>query len=96
MNTMTNDHAPALRALREALDAHAAGRLDLPALVRAWRGAGPLLAALPPRYGEVLDELLNRLEASSAFGDESCSFSAEDLLGNLSTWLEKAEATLSR
>jgi hypothetical protein len=28
MNTMTNDHAPALRALREALDAHATGRLD--------------------------------------------------------------------
>lgn len=96
MNTLTNDHAAALRALRETLDAQAAGRLDLQGLVRAWRGAGPLLAALPPRYGEVLDALLSRLEAASAFGDESCSFSAEDLLGNLSTWLEKAEATLSR
>ena len=96
MNTIANDHALALRALRETLDAQAAGRLDLAALVRTWRGAGPLLAALPPRYGEALDALLSRLEASSAFGDESCSFSAEDLLGNLSTWLQRAEATLAR
>ena len=96
MNTLTKDHAATLRGLHEALDAQAAGRMDLQALVRTWRGAGALLAALPPRYGEVLDALLSRLEASSAFGDESCSFSAEDLLGNLSTWLQRAEATLAR
>jgi hypothetical protein len=96
MTTPTHPHAAAIDALRQSLEAQAAGRLDLPALVREWRAAGALVAALPPRYGEVLDQLLSRLEAAGGFGDESCSFSAEDLRENLGTWLERAAATLVR
>jgi hypothetical protein len=41
------------------------------------------LQALPPRYGEVLLNLLDRLESSALFTEESCSFSQKDLLDNL-------------
>jgi len=58
------------------------------------RGSAALLAALPPRYGEVLLNLLDRLESSALFSEESCSFSQKDLLDNLSLWVDKARAQL--
>ncbi|KRB29407.1 hypothetical protein ASD94_04995 [Acidovorax sp. Root70] len=54
-----------------------------------------LLAALPPRYSEVLLNLLDRLESSALFSEESCSFSQKDLVANLSMWAEKAQGTLN-
>ena len=61
---------------------------------RAWRAERELLAALPPRYGQVLEALLSRLESAAMFGEESCSFSAADLRGELTVWLTKAERAL--
>ena len=55
-----------------------------------------LLAALPPRYGEVLQGLLDRLESSALFTDESCSFSQKDLLDTLQQRLDKAREVLLR
>ncbi|GKS96515.1 hypothetical protein [Acidovorax sp. SUPP2825] len=49
-----------------------------------------LLAALPPRYAEVLHGLLDRLESSALFSEESCSFSQKDLLDSLQQWVDKA------
>lgn len=63
-------------------------------LARAWRAERELLAALPPRYGQVLEALLSRMESAAMFGEESCSFSAADLRGELSVWLTKAERAL--
>lgn len=54
------------------------------------RALGERLTALPPRYGEVLGTLLDRLEASALFTEESCSFSQSDLLDNLQVWIDKA------
>jgi hypothetical protein len=54
------------------------------------RGQAELLAALPPRYAEVLHGLLDRLESSALFAEESCSFSQTDLLDSLQLWLDKA------
>jgi len=54
-----------------------------------------LLAALPPRYTEVLLALLDRLEAGALFTEESCSFSHQGLLDSLQQWLDKARATLA-
>ena len=54
-----------------------------------------LLAALPPRYSDVLLNLLDRLESSALFSEESCSFSQKDLVANLTMWVEKAQATLN-
>ena len=55
-----------------------------------------LLAALPPRYTEVLTQLLTRLESSALFTDESCSFSHKDLLDSLQLWLDKARGLLTK
>jgi hypothetical protein len=54
-----------------------------------------LLAALPPRYGEVWLGLLDRLESSALFSEESCSFSQSALLDNLEAWLQKAGEKLN-
>ena len=58
------------------------------------RASAELLAALPPRYGEVLANLLDRLESSALFSEESCSFSQKDLLDNLQVWVDKARGQL--
>ena len=54
-----------------------------------------LLEALPPRYTTVLHDLLDRLESSALFSDESCSFSQQDLIANLQVWLDKATTSLN-
>ena len=55
-----------------------------------------LLAALPPRYSEVLLGLLDRLETGALFTEESCSFSHKDLHDNLAIWADKADQQLQR
>lgn len=50
------------------------------------------LDALPPRYTEVLLQLLDRLESSALFSEESCSFSQKELFDSLQLWLDKAKA----
>jgi hypothetical protein len=59
------------------------------------RAQHELLTALPPRFAEVLGNLLDRLESSALFDAESCSFSARDLHDSLQWWIDKAEARLS-
>ncbi|SDI05588.1 hypothetical protein [Variovorax sp. OV700] len=58
------------------------------------RASADLLGALPPRYAEVLLNLLDRLESSALFSEESCSFSQKDLLDNLQVWVDKARGQL--
>ena len=54
-----------------------------------------LCARLPPRFRDVLHDLLDRLESSALFAEESCSFSRDGLLDNLDLWREKAAARLT-
>lgn len=70
-------------------------RLAIPAFCQAWRAQTGLLAQLPPRYGAVMEDLLERMEAGSLFTEESCSFSQKDLQDNLAVWLDKARQTLA-
>ncbi len=60
------------------------------------RDQGALLEVLPPRFGEVLHPLLDRLESSALFTEESCSFSQRDLLDSIQMWLDKAEQRLTK
>lgn len=83
-----------LQALTASLDELRAKRIAPAELCNRWRAARELLAALPPRYDEVLQSLLLRLESGSLFGEESCSFSQEDLLAALADWLDKARQKL--
>jgi hypothetical protein len=73
-----------------------ANALGLAAFCTQARTEAALLAALPPRFGEVWLGLLDRLESSALFNEESCSFSQSALLDNLDIWLQKAGEELGR
>ena len=84
-----------LETIGSGIAALQGGGGSVAALSNEARASGELLAALPPRYGEVLLNLLDRLESSALFSEESCSFSQKDLLDNLQVWVDKARAQLS-
>ncbi len=46
---------------------------------------------LPEKYGAALENVLSRVESSSLFTEESCSFSKKDLANALNIWLEKVQ-----
>lgn len=52
-------------------------------------------SGLPEQFGRALEGILQRLESSSLFTEESCSFSKKDLANALGFWLEKAQAKLA-
>jgi len=60
----------------------------------AARAQHDLIGALPARYGTVLHDLLDRMESSALFTEESCSFSRKDLIESLQLWLDKARRQL--
>ena len=82
--------------VHDALTAFSQGSLTASALSHTARAQTDLLAALPPRYAEVLHGLLDRLESSALFSEESCSFSQKDLLASLQMWVDKARALLEQ
>jgi hypothetical protein len=84
-----------LHALQQGFAALQAGDLGASGFCRQARGLAQLRQALPPRYGEVLDQLLDRLESSALFTEDSCSFSQSDLRDSLGLWLDKARARLA-
>lgn len=83
-----------LAALQQALQQLRQGELKVDQLVTQAHGLQRLPAELPERFATVLHELLNRLESSALFSEESCSFSQVDLLDSLQMWLDKAQARL--
>lgn len=83
-----------LQALDDALLRLEDGSLSAAQLNDQARAAHALLAALPERYGLVLLQLLDRLESSALFTEESCSFSQSDLHTHLHGWMAKARAQL--
>jgi hypothetical protein len=88
------NHTATLNTLRSALAQLQQGSIGIPAFCRTWRGETALLAALPARYAQVMEDLLVRMEAGSLFTEESCSFSQQDLQASLAIWLDKAEHAL--
>lgn len=83
-----------LQALQDALLRLEDGSISASALNEQARASQALLAALPERYGPVLLQLLDRLESSALFTEESCSFSQAELHEHLRGWLGKARAQL--
>lgn len=75
------------------LHAFSQGHLSVGDLVRQWRDASQAHEpALPDRYLDVLERVLNQLESAAFFTEESCSFSQADMVGALSDWLARARA----
>jgi hypothetical protein len=81
--------------LQRDLAAARAGELDMGTLARRLRELNPP-AALPPKFGEVLAEIADRIESSALFDGDSCSFSRSDLLSALELWEQKARDRLAR
>ena len=92
---MTDTASAQLATLAQALQAFERGDHTAATLSTLARQQTTLLATLPPRYSEVLLNLLDRLESSALFSEESCSFSQKDLVATLTRWVEKAQATLT-
>ena len=92
---MTDTASAQLTTLARALQTFERGDHTAAALSTLARQQTTLLATLPPRYSEVLLNLLDRLESSALFSEESCSFSQKDLVANLTMWVEKAQGTLN-
>lgn len=80
-------------SLQRDLQAARAGTLDMGTLARRLREL-TLPAALPPKYGEVLTNLADRIQSSALFDSDSCSFSQSDLLDALEVWAQKANEKL--
>lgn len=83
-----------LTRMTDALTACRQGTLPTPHMTRQWRCDSAMLN-LPEKFGTVLDNVLDRIEASALFSEESCSFSQKDLLDSLQLWADKARAQLT-
>jgi len=90
MNTATEQ----LEQLSQLLQGLREGRARLETLCEH-ASAAALRQALPPQFSVVLDKLIDSLQSSALFTEESCSFSREDLLDSLQTWIDKARARLA-
>lgn len=82
-----------IKALHETLHAWKINQKTTIELVQEFRNFY-LKSGLPEKYGQVLEGVLGRIESSSLFTEESCSFSQKDLVDALVYWLEKAELNL--
>ena len=85
----------ALTQLRSALADLRSKAMTDRAFIQTARAQEVLFKALPPKFEVVWLDLVDRLESSALFSEESCSFSQTDLLDNLALVLDKAEAKLT-
>lgn len=79
-----------LQALRTAFERLRNGELNAHAFAAQASTFSALFAALPPRFQDVWQDLMTRLESGALFDAESCSFSQSDLHESLRLWLDKA------
>ncbi|MFZ7311666.1 hypothetical protein [Comamonas jiangduensis] len=93
--TTTTDALVQLQAFQDALQRFEDGSITASTLNDQARASQALLTTLPARYGQVLLQLLDRLESSALFTEESCSFSQSDLHQHLHDWLAKAHTQLN-
>jgi hypothetical protein len=92
-SSLSNAH-DTLTRMTNALAVCRQGPLPQSDMIALWRNSAPQLA-LPEKFGEVLGNLLDRIEASALFSEESCSFSQKDLFASLQLWADKARLRLS-
>lgn len=82
-----------IQSLRQTLDEWKSGKKTVAELVSQFR-AFYSVSGLPEKYGVALEGVLGRVESSSLFTEESCSFSQKDLIDALIYWIDKAEQQL--
>ena len=79
-----------LQTLRTAFERLRRGEINAHAFSALAASPSCVLTALPPRFGEVWQDLMTRLESGALFDAESCSFSQSDLHESIRLWLDKA------
>jgi hypothetical protein len=84
-----------LQDLHSLLPAAQSGSMLMSEWVKIARERHILLEALPEKFAIVFHDLLDRLESGALFSEESCSFSQQNLLDSLQTWMDKAGARLA-
>ena len=84
----------ALDQLHHALEQLRDGSVQIRDFCHQARAQDVLLGALPERYQTFLLYLIDRMESSALFTEESCSFSQTELIDSLSIWLDKAQRLL--
>ena len=87
---MSSSAAGWSETLEDALNAYAQDRMGGGELAQLMRQAAQTRPELPGRYVAVLDKLLQPLESSALFSEESCAFSRTDLAGSLREWVQAA------
>ena len=85
-----------LAVLRQALQDLRSHALTDRAFVQTARSQHDLFAALPAQFETVWVNLVDRLESSALFTEESCSFSQTDLFDSLDMVLDKAQVQLDK
>ncbi len=85
-----SDAARELQTLRSAFERLRSGEINAHAFSALATSQTSVSTALPPRFGEVWQDLITRLESGALFDAESCSFSQSDLHESLQLWLDKA------
>lgn len=80
------------QALTTAAQDYARDRLTGGEVAQRYRAAAAEHENLPDRYRAVLEKLLQPLEASALFSEESCAFSRNDLAQGLLQWVQATEA----
>ena len=83
-----------LQALHDNLQRYEECAISASELGDQARAAQALLGSLPTRYGQVLLQLLDRLEASTLTAKENCTFSQQELRDHLYGWMQKAKEYL--
>ncbi len=84
----------ALDQLHHALEQLRDGSLQTRDFCHQARDQDVLLGAVPERYQTVWLDLIDRMESSALFTEESCSFSQTELIDSLSIWMDKAQRLL--
>ena len=89
------DAASELQTLRTAFGRLRSGELTAHAFAEQAASHSSLFVALPPRFQDVWQDLMTRLESGALFDAESCSFSQSDLHESIRVWLDKAGERLA-
>jgi len=74
---------------KQLLEHWLAGQAESKDLIKGFRELA-VTDQLPEKYMMALESVISRIESSSLFTEESCSFSKKDLANALEFWLEKA------
>lgn len=69
---------------------------DSKQLIDEFRSEKSLLAELPAVFEGALESILERMESTALFSEESCSFSKADMIAALTVWVEKAKSYLEK